>query len=86
MLANSAEVSTIGRIRDDRGKWRVLVEAWPEQSGYAGRLVFAPDGADAAPGMREGPSSLRGSTREDVVSQVHEMPETRLRAMLHSLG
>ena len=86
MLTNSAEVSTIGRIRDHRGNWRVLVEAWPEQAGYAGRLVFAPDRADAPLGMREGPSSLRGSTREDVVSQAHEMPETRLRAMLHSFG
>lgn len=86
MPVQSAEVSTIGRIQDNRTKWRVLVQAWPEQGGYAGRLVFQADGSAAPLGVREGPPALRGPTREAVVSQAYELPEAHLRATLLSLG
>ena len=85
-MITGTEVPAIRRISDERAKWRVLVEAWPDEPGYRGRLVFAPDGADAPLGPREGPPALRGRTREDVLTQAYEMPEQRLRVMLHSLG
>ncbi len=85
-MITGTEVSTIRRITDDRAKWRVLVEAWPDDPGYRGRLVFEPDGVAAPLGLREGPPALQGRTREDLLTQAYEMPEQRLRAMLHSLG
>ena len=86
MLVQSSEISTIGRIHDDRTKWRVMVQAWPDEAGYAGRLVFAADGGATSLGTREGPAALRGATREAVVSQAYDLSETHLRAMLYSLG
>ncbi|MHB1168501.1 MAG: hypothetical protein ACYC28_04370 [Longimicrobiales bacterium] len=85
-MMTGTEVSTIRRISDDRAKWRVLVEAWPDAPGYRGRVVFEPDGAGAPLGLREGPPALLGRTREDLLNQAYEMSEQRLRAMLHSLG
>jgi len=85
-MSDDTEVSAITRISDDRAKWRVLVEAWPDAPGYRGRFVFSPDGANAALGTRKGPPALQGHTREDVLNQAYEMPEQRLRVMLHSLG
>ncbi len=85
-MSTDTEVSTIRRISDDRAKWRVRVEAWPDAPGYRGRLVFEPDGRAAPLGTRAGPPALQGRTREDVLNEAYEMPEQRLRAMLHSLG
>ncbi|NLG62735.1 MAG: hypothetical protein GX539_10845 [Candidatus Cloacimonetes bacterium] len=85
-MITGTEVTAIRRISDDRTKWRVLVEAWPEEPGYRGRLVFAPDGLDAPLPAREGPAAFSGRTREDVLRQAWEMPEQQLRVMLHSLG
>lgn len=85
-MSTGTEDSTIGRISHDRAKWRVVVQAWPDAPGYRGRLVFEPDGVAAPLGAREGPPALHGRTREDVVQQAYELPEQRLRAMLHSLG
>ncbi len=87
MSIETAETaSTITRISDDRAKWRVVVQAWPDEPGYRGRLVFEPDGIAAPLGAREGPPALHGRTREDVVSQAYELPERELRTMLLSLG
>jgi hypothetical protein len=66
--------SAIGRIADFRTHWRVVVETWPVATQYVGRVVFRADDT-RPPRPREGPPTLRGSTREDV-----------LREMLRSLG
>ena len=86
MLVQASEMSTIGRLHDDRSKWRVIVEAWPDQAGYVGRLIFETDGGAAPVATREGPPAFRGPTREAVVSQAYDLSETHLRALLHALG
>jgi hypothetical protein len=77
--------SAIGRIADFRTHWRVLVETWPGTSHFEGRFVFRADDVQAPP-PREGPATLRGSTREDVLRAAYELPEEHLRAMLRSLA
>jgi hypothetical protein len=78
--------SPIRRLSGERSSWRVVVQTWPDQDGFHGRIVFESDGARPAGGTREGPSDLTGTTREDVVRSAHELPERRLRALLHSLS
>ena len=78
--------TAIARISDARARWRVMVQAWPEESGYRGRLVFEPDSAAAGLTAGEGPPALRGTSREDVVGQAYALPEQELRVMLLSLG
>jgi hypothetical protein len=78
--------SPIRRLSSARSSWRVVVQTWPDQNGFHGRIVFEADGARPARETREGPADLSGSTREDVVRSAHELPEDRLRALLHSLS
>ena len=78
--------SPIRRLSSERSSWRVVVQTWPHQDGFHGRIVFEADGARPAGETREGPADLAGSTREDVVRSAHELPERRLRALLHSLS
>lgn len=85
-MTPAATATAIARISDARAKWRVTVQAWPEEPGYRGRLVFDPEGVAVGLERREGPPALRGSTREDVVGQACELPEQELRVMLMSLG
>jgi hypothetical protein len=77
--------SPIRRLSGQRSSWRVVVHTWPEQDGFLGRIVFEADGARPARETREGPADLTGTTREHVVRSAHELPERRLRALLHSL-
>lgn len=87
-MANPVESSfsaAIGRIADFRTHWRVLVETWPAATQFEGRLVFQADDFQAPP-PRQGPATLRGSTREDVLRAAYEVPEDRLRVMLRSLA
>jgi hypothetical protein len=77
--------AAIGRIADFRTHWRVLVETWPSASQYEGRLVFRSDDHEAPP-PREGPATLHGRTREDVLRAAYDLPESRLREMLRSLA
>jgi hypothetical protein len=76
----------IRRIVQDRTRWRVAVETWPERDGYHGRFVFAPEPAPDPSEKREGPVALRGQTREDVIGQAYNLPEDQLRQLLRSLG
>jgi len=78
--------STICRIGEGRERWRVAVETWPERDRYRGRLLFRRDDAMTWDDLRETAPLLSGTTREDVLALAHEMPEDRLRRVLHSLG
>lgn len=78
--------SPIRRLSSERSSWRVVVQTWPDRDGFHGRIVFESDGSRPARETREGPADLIGSTREDVVRSAHELPERRLRALLHSLS
>jgi hypothetical protein len=78
--------STIRRLTEGRRRWRVIVETWPESDFFRGRLVFRTD--DAAPwdADRQSATLLRGRTIEDVISLAYDLPEERLRRVLHSLA
>lgn len=77
-----ADMSGICRFYDDRNPWRVVVETWPERDGFHGRVVFM---QDTQADRREGPDAFRGRTREDVIAEAHELPESRLRQIFRSL-
>lgn len=76
----------IRRLTEHRTRWRVVVQTWPEQNGYQGRFVFEPDGSHPEGETREGPPLLSGMSREEVLRSAYDVPEARLRALLHSLG
>jgi hypothetical protein len=76
--------SAILRIADFRTHWRVLVETWPSAAEYQGRLVFRADDVQPVP-AREGPPTLRGSTREEILRAAYDLPEAKIRATLRSL-
>ena len=77
--------ATIGRFDAERSRWRVLVEAWPSQERYQGRLVFQQDDPGAAADERASAPLLSGRTPEEVVSAAYDLPEKQVRAVLHSL-
>jgi hypothetical protein len=78
--------ATIGRVAAERTRWRVVVEAWPDDQRYCGRLVFTPDAGGAAPEPRTSAALLHGRTAEEVVSAAYDLPEKQIRALLHSLS
>lgn len=77
---------TIRRLTAEGIPWRVRAEVWPEDRGYAGRLMFEPESPRRILLPREGPAVLRGSTEADVLLEAHSFSESRLRALLHSLA
>ena len=76
----------IRRLTEGREQWRVLVETWEECGEVIGRLLFHPDAARQRRAARESAALLRGASIEDVVARAHDMPESQLRRVLHSLG
>lgn len=78
--------ATICRLAGEGAKWRVQVEAWEGEHGFQGRFVFEPERPDGRRDQRVGPPQLRGRTSAEVLAAAHEVPERRLRALLHSLG
>lgn len=83
MKALEANASGICRFYDDRDPWRVLVETWPERDGFHGRFVFM---QESRADRREGPDALRGRTREDVIAEAYELPESHLKQLFRSLA
>ena len=77
--------ATIGRFDAERSRWRVVVEAWPSQERYQGRLVFQQDDPGVTSDARASAPLLTGRTPEEVVSAAYELPEKHVRAVLHSL-
>lgn len=82
----ASTVATLCRLSAEGAYWRVAVETWRRGEEWLGRLVFAPDGAASERDVREGPAVLRGRSHTEVVASAHEIPERRLRVLLHSLG
>jgi len=84
-VAEASVVATLCRLSAEGAHWRVVVETWRRGDEWHGRLVFAPDGAALERDVREGPALLRGRSHAEVVASAHEIPEQRLRVLLHSL-
>lgn len=78
--------ATICRISALGTRWRVRVESWQGGSGWSGRLVFEPDSPTASYAPRHGPPTLHGRSQTEVLDGVHQLPERRLREILHSFG
>lgn len=79
-------ISPIRLLHADGTPWRVAVEAWPGTGGWQGRFVFEPTRPARDRTKREGPVRLRGATPEELLGGAHEVPESRLRSLLWSLG
>lgn len=84
-VAGASVAATLCRLSAEGAYWRVVVETWRRGEEWLGRLVFAPDGVAMERDVREGPASLRGRSHAEVVASAHEIPEQRLRVLLHSL-
>lgn len=80
------EDATICRLSAEGTHWRVRVESWPSDGGVSGRFVFEPDGPRSMYAPRASGPRLRAERREEVFAAAHEMPEERLRELLHSLS
>ncbi len=79
-----ADRATICRISAEGTRWRVQVESWPIADGVvSGRFVFEPETRYST--RASGPA-LKAGRREEVFAAAHELPEERLRELLHSLS
>ncbi|MBR9988869.1 MAG: hypothetical protein KFH98_03885 [Gemmatimonadetes bacterium] len=90
-VLDSRHTSSIRRITEHGLRWRVMVETWPEQDAYRGRLLFRREMADRVEGERieqdrESAAVLYGHSRNDVVASAHDVTEDQLRRVLYSLG
>lgn len=81
-----AGIATIRQISALGVHWRVVVEAYGGADGWSGRLVFEPRAAGTRHEARLGPYTLRGRTQAEILDAAHDIPERRLRELLHSLG
>jgi hypothetical protein len=81
-----AGAATVCRISALGTRWRVRVESWPGGGGWSGRLVFEPDSPTTRYAPRLGPPTLHGRSQTEVLDEVHQLPEDRLRQILHSFG
>lgn len=78
--------TTICRLFAEGTRWRVRVESWEAEGGASGRFVFEPDDPSAAANSRQSGPALRAERREDVIRAAYDIPERRLRELLHSLA
>jgi hypothetical protein len=81
-----SRVAPIRRLTEGSQQWRVLVETWEECDAVLGRLLFRPDASRPLQTARASAALLRGASMEDVVACAHDMPESHLRRVLHSLA
>ncbi len=85
--AHSEDAATICRLSAEGTHWRVRVESWEGgDGGVSGRFVFEPDGPASRYATRASGPALRARRREEVFAAAHELPEARLRELLHSLS
>ena len=81
------EAATICRLSAEGTHWRVRVESWRVADGdVSGRFVFEPDSPTSRLSPRASGPTLRAHRREEVFAAAHELPEERLRELLHSLS
>lgn len=87
-VLNDRHTASIRRITEGGRRWRVMVETWQDSEAYLGRLLFREDALDndRPDSERESAALLRGPSRTDVLALAHDVPEERLRQVLHSLG
>jgi hypothetical protein len=90
-VLDDRHTASIRRITEGGLRWRVMVETWHDSDAYHGRLLFRQEAADRMDGERadndrESPPLLHGTSRTDVLALAHDVPEERLRQVLHSLG
>ncbi|HEX6306585.1 MAG TPA: hypothetical protein VFZ69_00280 [Longimicrobiales bacterium] len=85
MVMADRHTSPIRRLTESGQRWRVSVETWQERDAYHGRLLFHRE-ANAESGARASAPLLHGRSREDVLGLAHDLPEEKLRRVLHSLG
>jgi hypothetical protein len=78
--------ATVCRISALGTRWRVRVESWQRGGGWSGRLVFEPDSPSSSFTPRLGPTTLHGQSQTEVLDGAHQLPERRLRQILHSFG
>ncbi len=85
--AHSEDAATICRLSAEGTHWRVRVESWEVSEGdVSGRFIFEPDRPSPRYATRESGPTLRARRREEVFAAAHELPEERLRLLLHSLS
>lgn len=85
-VTSPRDAAALRRLSTAADAWRVVVETWSEPDGCRGRFVFVPEGMGGRATPREGPSALRGASREEVLASAWDVPERQLRAVLHSLS
>jgi hypothetical protein len=90
-VLDDRHTSSIRRITEGGQRWRVLVETWRDSEAFRGRLVFRREAVERTAGERDDPEResaplLHGRSRTDVLGLAHDVPEARLRQLLHSLG
>jgi len=78
--------ATVCRISALGTRWRVRVESWQGGDGWSGRLVFEPESSETRYMTRLGPPTLRGRSQTEVLDAVYQLPEQRLRELLHAFG
>ncbi len=85
--SRSADAVTIRRLAAEGGFWRVRVETWRSDAGqYAGRIGFEPEGSVSRDPPRWCAANLHATRVEEMVAAAHDVPESRLRRLLHSLA
>jgi hypothetical protein len=84
-VVDDRHTTPLRRLTEGQHRWRVSVETWPEQDEFRGRLLFRTD-AGAPQVARESAAMLHGRSREEVLSAAHDIPDDRLRRVLHSLS
>ncbi|HSJ11019.1 MAG TPA: hypothetical protein VK928_13935 [Longimicrobiales bacterium] len=85
-VVEGRHTSAIRRFTEGREHWRLMVETWPEQDSYRGRLVFLREDSVAWNVLRETASLLTGTTREAILASAYDMPEGHLRRVFHAMG
>jgi hypothetical protein len=81
----ASRTATIRRISEGRRHWRVSVQSWQERGTVRGCLLFETETA-AIVDRRSSAAMLQGPSHEDVLLLAHDLPEDRLRRVLHSLS
>ena len=84
-IADDRHTTGLRRLTEGQERWRVMVETWAERDEFQGRLLFRTDAAGAPQMERESAAMLHGRSREDVLAAAHDIPDDRLRRVLHSL-
>lgn len=84
--AEDRRESAVRRITEGRTRWRVVVQSWRESDAFRGRLLFQPDDPAGEGAPLESAALLEGHSHEDILGMAHELPEIRLKQVLHSLG